>query len=223
MSSVAFFDCETNGIDEAARITCASVVAGDGAVTSYHSGLGSFMSKALGLRLLEDLLAFDRVVTFNGTSFDFQKLFRLTGDGRAKALARRSVDVMLQFTGESGFFSSMGSFAVGTFGPDGAGKSNTGGWAAKAWFSGQGEAVLAYCEDDVKLLKALYDHGLASGQLTRVTKAGKARPWVIATEPGDSMFKAADECLAAWRANPPNTSWMTDPPDLAKACGWMGA
>ena len=219
--TVGFFDCETNGVGSDAAITCASVADHDGNVISYHSGYGEFMSPAIGVRMLEDLLAFDRVVTFNGAAFDFRKLYELTQDDRAKTLARESVDLMLQFTSESGFYSSMDSFAKGTFGGDKAmAKTNTGGWAAKAWFTGQGEAVMRYCESDVKVLKSLYDSGLTRGQLIRVTKAGKSRPWVISTEPGDAMFKSANNCLAQWVSSPPNTSWMTDPPNLAESLQW---
>ena len=219
--TVAFFDCETNGVGPDAAITCASVADNDGNVTSYHSGYAEYMSPAIGIRLLEDLLTFDRVVTFNGAAFDFKKLFELTQDERVKTLAKESVDLMLQFTSQSGFYSSMDSFAKGTFGGDKSmAKTNTGGWAATAWFQGEGEKVLAYCESDVKVLKNLYSSGLMRGQLIRVTKQGKSRPWVISTEPGDNMFKSATNCLADWVSNPPNTSWMTDPPNLSESLKW---
>ena len=220
MTTVAFFDCETNGVGKDAKITCASVVDGNGDVTSYHSGYGTFMSVNIGNRLLEDLKAFDRVVTFNGAAFDFQKLYQLTKNQGCKQLAKDSVDIMLQFTAEAGYFSSMDSFTKGTFQDEGMSKTNSGGWAAEAWFKGEGEAVLLYCESDVAVLRNIYNAALARGQLVRLTKAGKARPWVISTSPGPSMFVSSLACLRQWQTNKPNTSWMDDPPDLAKGLAW---
>lgn len=221
MPTSAYWDCETDGVDDGSKITCASVIDGDGNITSFHSKPGSFMSKNIGVKLLEFLLGFDEVYTFNGTSFDYNKLHQLTGDDRCKSLAKRSCDVMLQFTAESGYFSSMGSFAEGTFGANGIGKSNTGGWAATAWFQGQAEAVVRYCEDDVKLLKSLVDQAKQTGLLNRKTKSGIVRPWVVGTDPAEGIWKSASECITKWQKSPPNTSWMDNPPDLLAMSAWM--
>lgn len=221
MVTSAFWDCETDGVDETSRITCASVIDGDGNITSFHSKPGSYMSENVGNKLLEHLLGFDKVYTFNGTSFDYQKLHKLTNDVRCKSLARKSCDVMLQFTAESGYFSSMNSFAEGTFGAGGISKSNTGGWAAEAWFKGQADAVVRYCEDDVKVLKSLVEQAEQTGLLNRKTKAGIIRPWVVGTDPDQGIWKSAGDCITNWQANPPNTAWMDNPPDLMAMSAWM--
>ena len=221
MSTSAYWDCETDGVDQASRITCASVIDNEGNVTSFHSSPGSFMSQKVGNKLLEHLLAFDNVYTFNGTSFDYTKLYALTGDARCKTLAQRSCDVMLQFTSESGYFSSMNSFAEGTFGDGGLTKSNTGGWAATAWFNGKADAVVRYCEDDVKVLKSLVEQAMQTGLLNRKTRAGTVKPWVVGTDPSEGIWKTASDCITQWQKNPPNTSWMENPPDLMAMSAWM--
>ena len=53
MSTSAYWDCETDGVDQASRITCASVIDNEGNVTSFHSSPGSFMSQKVGNKLIK--------------------------------------------------------------------------------------------------------------------------------------------------------------------------
>tara|TARA_E500000178_G_scaffold255883_1_gene252417 strand:- start:99 stop:761 length:663 start_codon:yes stop_codon:yes gene_type:complete len=215
-----WFDCETTGVSDDAKITCAVVLTPTKTMV-FHSGYGKPMTKTVGLKLVEFLRSCDRVITYNGASFDFKKLHQLTQDDRCKALAKEHFDIMLQFTSESGFYSSMESFAGATFGK-GQGKSNTGAWAATAWFTSSSEAekVIDYCESDCKVLRNLYNHGLVHGCILRKTRSNKINPWVIATSNETPIYKSALDCLQRWQSNRPNTSWMTDPPDLQQTLGW---
>ena len=216
----AWFDCETTGVTDEAKITCAVVVT-PAKTFVFHSGYGNPMTKAIGVKLVDFLASCDKVITYNGASFDFKKLYQLTGDERCKALAKDHFDIMLQFTSESGYFSSMESFAGATLGA-GQGKSNTGSWAATAWFSDRSEAqkVIDYCESDCKVLRNLYNYGLVHGCFLRTTRGNKVNPWVIATTNQSPIYKSAYECLQSWKRNPPNTAWMSDPPDLQKTLNW---
>lgn len=218
---IAYFDLETTGLDEDSHITCGVIAYSGGDTEWYHSGYGRPMSAGIGRQMLDALSAADRVVSFNGAQFDFKCLWRLTGDERAKTLAKSHVDLILMFAYKHGFFTSMNSFATGTFHGE-VSKSNTGGWAATAWASGgkTAEEVVEYCEQDTIVLMKLYERLLATGGLTRQTKAGKNRPFVAGTTAAELGISSAD-AIAAYVANPPNVSWMTgDPPDIAGVLTW---
>lgn len=217
----AWFDCETTGVTDDAKITCAVVLTPSKSFV-FHSGYGKTMTKDIGNKLVEFLTSCDRVVTYNGASFDFKKLYQLTGNERCKELAKNHFDIMLQFFSDSGYFSSMDSFAGATLGA-GEGKSNTGSWAANAWFSGSQDAenVISYCEKDCMVLRSLYQHGLVHGCILRKTRGNKLQPWVIATDNTSSVYKTAEECIHKWRADRPDTGWMTDPPDMEQTLRWV--
>lgn len=218
--STLFFDLETTGVDDSSSITCGVVADQDGNTTWYHSGYGRTLSKKYGVKLLDQLCTARTVVSFNGAQFDFRQLYLLTRDPRAKTLAADHADMMLQFAADHGYFCSMASLADGTF-PGETNKTNTGGWAATAWFSGEAEQVAEYCEQDTLVLRRLYLAAQERGVLSRVTKAGRQRQWVVKTEPTAPTVLSARENLAKYAANPPDTSWMTDGgPDIAGTLAW---
>lgn len=209
-----YFDLETDGVGPGARITC-GVVTGDTTRTDYHSGAGTYLTAEHGTLMVDELAAAGHVVGFNSASFDFRMLFELTGDERCKALAVDHTDVMLAFAADKGYYSSMQSFAEATLG-EGGGKTNTGAWAATAWFGGEAAKVMQYCVDDTMVLKKLHRHVLKWGMLKRKTKAGHIREWAV---PTDTMLTAG-AAVEAWKASPPATAWMAEPPDIAAALAW---
>ena len=135
------------------------------------------------------------------------------------ALAKLHFDVMLDFSAASGYFASMASFS----GPD-LGKTNTGAWAATAWFQGCGAEVKAYCVADVDLLHSIVSTALVQGALSRTTKAGTTRRHVLAgAMDGTPRFRTVDAALAAYCATPPDVSWMTAPPDIGALFLWANS
>lgn len=213
-----YFDLETTGLGDDAEITCGVILDSNGNSKWYHSGYGKTMSPNIGQKLLDALEAAETVVSFNGAQFDFRKLFDLTQDDRAKVLARTHVDVLVLFAAQKGYFSSLASFAEGTF-PGTCSKSNTGEWAAQAWET-DGKSVLEYCEQDTVVLKNVYEYLQSRGGLKRVTNSGKVTSWVAGIRP-DSAKKSVDTCLSEYRETPPDVSWMTDPPDISNVLSWV--
>jgi hypothetical protein len=100
---VVFWDLETTGLDDDCAATVGVVGDNDGNVQVFHSGYGCEMTVATAVEMLEALEAADTVVTFNGASFDFRVLARVTGDAsRVAAVAWKSTDMLFQFAASKG-------------------------------------------------------------------------------------------------------------------------
>ena len=219
--TTVFWDLETDGVGLDCGITCGVVLSSSGDVTWLHSRYGELMSPKTGKFLLDCLEAADKCVSYNGTQFDFSRLYRLTQDDRCKQLAKTSIDLLLSFGASHGYWSSMNSFAEATF-PNDTNKTADGAWASTAWFNGSAEQVLEYCEQDTAVLAKLYNHAAKWGSLDRLTKAGRKRTWVLGTTPG-AVDETAEAAVARFLAAPPDTSWMSsefDKPDIAGALEW---
>ena len=209
-STSFFFDCETTGVTDESSITCAAVTGGCGEhAYVWHSGQGEPLSKSAGNKLVDFLVDCgpDALHTFNGAAFDLKMLYRLTGRSELRALALGHRDLMLAFVCQNRYYSSMDSFAKPTLGDAGS-KTNTGAWAATAWFTEEAAQVIDYCVADTVVLGALVQHIAQWGKLLRVAKSGKRMTWTLAALDGRVPVVAAS--LAA----PASASWMTEPPAL---------
>ena len=171
--------------------------------------------------LLAALLACEnvpRLVTFNGTAFDFQQIaagVRCRADKtRAARLALSSFDLLLDFTADNGYMSSLDSFATASLGEA---KSGTGMEAVVLWAAGDHAAVAKYCENDARITAALHAHGMNLGRLSRTTKSGKVSTWALRP----CLFRTAEDALVGHARKPPDVSWMSDPPDVASLADWV--
>lgn len=61
-------------------------------------------------------------------------------------------------------------------------------------------------------LEALYAHGIKWGKIDRITDGGKRYAWILPTE---GRWPTVAESRALYATSPPDTSWMTSPPDLS--------
>jgi len=105
------------------------------------------------------LEAADAIVTWNGDHFDIPLLNKYyTGD-----LSKiRSIDLMREVQGVIGRRLKLDSVASATLG---AGKSGNGIEAVEWWRQGEIDKVIAYCTDDVRITRALYDYAMRNGCL----------------------------------------------------------
>lgn len=204
-----FFDCETTGVTENSKITCAAVTGGENDVYVWHSGQGESLSKQAGNKLVDFLISCgaDKVFTFNGGAFDLKMLFLLTGRVELKEFALNHKDLMLTFVCENRYYSSMDSFAKATLGHEN-GKTNSGAWAATAWFTDEASEVINYCVSDTMVLGKLVEYVGKWGKLSRTAKSGRLNHWILASMNG--VIPSVQESLA----NPSDASWMKDPPSL---------
>lgn len=184
-------------------------------MTLWHSNYAPYMTQADLLGLVNFLLAQDVVVTFNGANFDFRVLYHCTADPRVIALAARHVDLCLCWAVQHGYYAPMASFLAinGLDTKTGDGKD-----AIQTWLTGTREekdGVLKYCGNDVVCLQALYNLIVSPNATTfRKTKAGRRQQWLA-----PSVAGVAD-CLRRAKSHPPNTQWMSSPPNLQIALGW---
>lgn len=224
------FDIETTGIDLAAdAITCAAtreVTESGTTLLLWHSDFAPAMTTATLAELVDYLdAAYARglaIVTFNGAKFDFAMVAaKLAGDPSrvqtVQRLARSHHDLMFQFTAHHGYYASMASFAAGC---GLAPKTWDGAAAAEAWAHGDRAAktkVLDYCGEDVRCLSELYLHVARHKRARRRTKRNTLQTVEFAT------LMTVDEATAHAAAHPPDTSWMSDPPDLFAGVQWLAA
>lgn len=207
-------DCETSGLGDSDTVHVVSI-------HDPRAGTGvSFTDKTNGQFFVEHALEAcarqTSVITFNGTAFDFRMMctnvFHAADKARAARLALDSIDIMLNFSCRHGYYTSLQSFTEGTLKTS---KSSSGTEAIDDWANGDHAKVAAYCEHDAALTYRLYEEVMAYGRLTRTTKRGKSHVWVC-----DDLRPSYAVLTAHARSRPYDTSWMTDPPDLAAAADW---
>ncbi|MBN19709.1 MAG: hypothetical protein CL678_00375 [Bdellovibrionaceae bacterium] len=199
-----YLDLETTGVEVDAAITCAVIRTADDKVHVWHSGHGHTMTEETGNAVV-DFLKHD-VVTFNGAAFDLRMLWNLTKRNELKGIALDHRDVLVDFVADNRYYASMDSFATATLR---GGKTNSGAWAATAWFNGQAEQVIEYCKEDTAVLKRLVEHVGTYGQLQRMTKANRRTTWVCPAM--DGSIRCVRDALANVKPVP---QWMSDPPQL---------
>lgn len=111
-------------------------------------------------RLIGELRAFDRIVTFNGLRFD---LAVLSAYGDVRELHKKSLDLLQDLKRRLGFRVSLQSLAQATLGRT---KTASGLEAVKWWRSGDPtlrQRVVEYCRMDVEILREIVAHGRREG------------------------------------------------------------
>jgi hypothetical protein len=164
--------------------------------------------------LLEALQTYQRLgyrlFTWNGTSFDWQVIARITGSfEQCTELAKSSYDPCLQALCMLGFPIGLAAVAkaLGL-----AGKEMAGGDAPKEWADGNYEAVIGYVKGDVNRLNDIVLRAIGDRGLKWVTKSGTARSLPLL-----HGFMTAEQAL---RLPLPDTSWMTKPITREGATEW---
>lgn len=120
-------------------------------------------------RLIGELRAFDRIVTFNGQRFDLEVL---SAYGDVRELRAKSLDLLRDLKRRLGFRVSLQSLAQATLGRS---KTGSGPEAVSWWRSGDPalrQRVVDYCRKDVELLRDLVAHGRREG-FVRVPSQGR--------------------------------------------------
>jgi len=111
-------------------------------------------------RLIGELRAFDRIVTYNGLRFD---LAVLSAYGDVRELEKKSLDLLQDLKRRLGFRVSLQNLAQATLG---RAKTASGLEAVKWWRSGDPalrQRVVEYCRMDVEILREIVAHGRREG------------------------------------------------------------
>jgi hypothetical protein len=205
--TLVFFDIETGGLESASEFKCA--------VFESEGTYAHFTTVADTIRHILSCPKDATFVTFNGGGFDFWYLCCNVDCPTAKGkLARitiaRHIDIMLDFLVHHGYRCSLQSIACEL----GESKSWDGASAAQ---SDDIEKIVAYCTDDVRILKLVFDAGVANNWLRRKTTAGKIQVWAL---PGAGAFRTVKVCMQDCSRQPPDQGWMTSPVDISKTLQW---
>jgi DEAD/DEAH box helicase domain-containing protein len=126
-------------------------------------------------RLIGELRAFERVVTFNGLRFDLEVL---SAYGDVRALRRNCLDLLVDLKRRLGFRVSLESLAQATLGKR---KTASGIEAVKWWRSGdpsQRQRVVDYCRADVEILRDIVLHGRREGFVKVPSRGGELTVYV---------------------------------------------
>lgn len=194
-----YFDIETSGLDPATSdFKCACFSHGE--VKHVARSVADAVSYIVGRP------ANDQFVTWNGAAFDFRFLAEKTEchitRGRLAHIARdRHFDMMLDFLAHYGYPASMESFASRL---PGEGKTWSGAGAAEA-SDEDIEKVIAYCENDVQILRSIHKAGRTNRTLARTTKGGKVHIWPL---PRFGAFRDVAKCLEMSNCQMPDQTWM---------------
>ena len=132
-------------------------------------------------RLIGELRAFDRIVTFNGLRFDLEVL---SAYGDVHELRGKSLDLLQDLKRRLGFRVSLQNLAQATLGKR---KTGSGVEAVQWWRSGDPalrQRVVEYCRMDVEILRDIVTHGRREG-FVRVPSQGKDLPVYVAWGEGD--------------------------------------
>ena len=127
-------------------------------------------------RLIGELRAFDRVVTFNGLRFDLEVL---AAYGDIRELRDKSLDLLQDLKRRLGFRVSLQNLAKATLGK---GKTASGLEAVKWWRSGDPglrQRVVDYCRMDVEILREVVVHGRREG-FVKIPSQGRDLPVYVA-------------------------------------------
>jgi len=132
-------------------------------------------------RLIGELRAFDRIVTFNGLRFD---LTLLSAYGDVRDLRDKSLDLLHDLKRRLGFRVSLQSVAQATLGKS---KTASGVEAVQWWRSGDPalrQRVVDYCRMDVEILRQIVVCGRRDGYV-KVPSRGSDLTVYVAWGEGD--------------------------------------
>lgn len=152
---VVVFDVETQrSFDEVGGRTQFHKL-GVSAAVAYRYDLDQFLecTEEDISRLIDLLLEADLVVGYNIVGFDYEVLRAYT-DTDLQRLP--TLDLMLDLEQRLGFRPKLESVAAPTLG---AGKSADGLQALEWWRRGEVDKIIAYCREDVRVTRDLYDFG----------------------------------------------------------------
>lgn len=127
-------------------------------------------------RLIGELSAFDRIVTYNGLRFDLPVL---SAYGDVRELHKKSLDLLQDLRRRLGFRVSLQNLARATLGK---GKTASGLEAVKWWRSGDPalrQRVVDYCRMDVEILREIVAHGRREG-FVKIPSQGRDLPVYVA-------------------------------------------
>lgn len=154
------FDVETSnlfqdvGTNNPADLTISLLAIYDYAEDKYSSFLESELSQLWPILSKADVL-----IGYNSDHFDIPLLNKYYPGNLAKI---KSVDLLKEIRNAIGRRVRLDQVAQGTLGVS---KSGHGLQALEWWKKGEIEKVRAYCIDDVKITKELYDYALKNGKL----------------------------------------------------------
>lgn len=154
------FDIETKnffndvGKNDPALLDIALVAIHDSLTDSYSSYLEEELVK-----LWPILERADQLIGFNSDHFDIPLLNKYYPGDLTKI---KSLDILKEIKESYGRRMRLDQLSEGTLGKN---KSGGGRDAIDWWQSGDVERVRAYCLDDVKLTKELYDYAIANNKL----------------------------------------------------------
>jgi DEAD/DEAH box helicase domain-containing protein len=152
---VVVFDLETQrSFDEVGGRTQFHKL-GVSAAVAYRYDLDQFLEfteETVG-GLVELLLEADLVVGYNILGFDYEVL---RGYTERDLRQLPTVDLMRDLEARLGFRPKLDSVVQPTLG---VGKSASGLQALEWWRSGEVDKIMAYCRDDVRVTRDLYDYG----------------------------------------------------------------
>jgi len=152
---VVVFDVETQrSFDEVGGRTQFHKL-GVSAAVAYRYDVDEFLEvteEDIG-RLIDLLFEADLVVGYNILGFDYEVLSAYT-DRDLRALP--TVDLMRDLEAKLGFRPKLDSVVQPTLG---VGKSADGLQALEWWRRGELDKIVAYCRDDVRVTRDLYDYG----------------------------------------------------------------
>lgn len=203
----AYFDLETTGVEaDKCDFTCGVLLAKTEPRIFYTA-----VDMVTYMKAHPDFV----YVTFNGLSFDFRVLAAQCAKNKRPDLAafvaetavgNCHVDLMFAFTAQHGYFSSLDSFAMQL----GFKKSWNG---AEAAVSKDVAAIVAYCTEDVNVMKKVHESALEKRYLMRASKMGRLSAWVLPDSGPPDVASVLND-LALMK---PDQSWMTDPPTIPDA------
>ena len=127
-------------------------------------------------RLIGELRAFDRNVTFNGLRFDLEVL---SAYGDVRELHGKSLDLLQDLKRRLGFRVSLQNLGQATLGKK---KTASGLEAVKWWRSGDPvlrQRVVDYCRMDVEILREVVAHGRREG-FVKIPSQGRELPVYVA-------------------------------------------
>ena len=220
--SYIFFDAETTGFPPDGKITCL--------VTEYKDRTKVWASRGrdntyvpMEEACVEEVVTFmeregdrgQRVVSYNGSSFDFQMLWNQTRNAEIKAricvLAKNHIDLHLVCIRARGHRMKMDGLAKASLGLV---KIGTGKEAILLWESKQYKKLFEYCTHDVLILRDLFN--LAKNEKSLQFESSKGNLFTV--DVGDMLEATASELS---KQKPHKESWMKDNSDLMQVFSWL--
>ena len=223
-----FFDAETDGLfadnpdAPAPNIHCICVYdSSKKTFKRFYNKAGGAMCttlvEAAANYLCEAHAKGTEVCGFNSAAYDLRLLFAHTKNKRLKvdiaSLALEHTDIMLDFWSRTGFPVALQALATGI----GAGsKLMHGQDAIEEWKNGNFKKVLAYCDDDCRLLADIVEYARLYGRYVRPHKITKKLLTTVvddyATRPVIQAVEAAENVDVSWMKDPPqiNIDWAVD-------------